>query len=139
MSGPSTSESRLNSYLLSSCGTPRLGLLSAESEHGQHLRQCASALSSPSGPASALSSAPFAPLALPYMPYLGALTQMDLQMYAALAASTAATPLTAFRSTMPMSAHSPLFASMAVQPLAPPNNETRSEQDKDFACSPKVD
>ena len=134
-SGPSTAESRLNSYLLSSCATPRsLGLLSSDHpEHGHHLRQCASALATPGG--GSISSAPgpgalsaFSPLALPYMPYLGALSQMDLQMYAALAASTAATPLTAFRSAMPptmTAAHSPLFASIgpvhpsSAQPPAP--------------------
>lgn len=150
MNGPSTGDgSRLNSYLLSNCATPRLGLLSGESEHGQHLRQCASALSTSTGsalsPCGPGSLAPFGPLSLPYMPYLGALTQMDLQMYAALAASTAATPLTPFRPSMAVSAHTPLFASMT--PLAAANNEAtfematskRSGQERQFLPSPKTD
>lgn len=145
LSSSSGGEARLNSYLLSSCATPRLALLSPDAEHGHQLRQCASALSTQNSSGTCTGAlAPFGPLALPYMPYLG-LTQMDLQMYAALAASTAATP---FRSAVPVS-HSALFASMPLQPSlpqGPSNNEAtfeiatskRNEQDRDFLCSPKT-
>lgn len=112
-----SSESRLNSYLMNSCASPRLSLsLTGESESNNHLRVYGPSMTGAAGLSNTITSPTgLSPLTMAhYMPYLNGLSQMDLlQQYASLAN---------FRSVLhhssigPIGTHSPLITSFSVPP-----------------------